>query len=124
LSRICADTKKPDEEQAFRNHIMSVMDLKRGQQMGTIQEFISIREQIESLAKEIPLLVERKTMPQPKVKLDEAAQLLVQLTSMVDNDVQVVAVGRLTRLLGTLRIKVEALESKRKTVKKPRSVAP
>jgi hypothetical protein len=92
--------------------------------MGTIQEFISIREQIESLAKEIPLLVERKTMPQPKVKLDEAAQLLVQLTSMVDNDVQVVAVGRLTRLLGTLRIKVEALESKRKTVKKPRSVAP
>lgn len=90
------------------------------QTMNDVAEFIKIRQQIESLAKEIPLLVERRTMPESKLRLDEAAELLTKLASIADNDVQEIAVGRLTRLLASLRPKVEALESKRQVVKKPR----
>lgn len=89
--------------------------------MSNVAAFITIREQIESLAKEIPMLIEQKMTPQSKLMLDEATQLLTQLTSMADNDVQVIAVGRLTRLLETLRVKVEVLEAKRRVVKKSRS---
>ena len=63
--------------------------------MNNVAEFIQIRQGIESLAKEIAMLVERKTMPQSKVRLDEATELLVKLTALADNDVQEIAVGRL-----------------------------
>jgi hypothetical protein len=86
--------------------------------MNNVAEFIEIRQGIESLAKEITMLVERKTLPQSKVRLDEATQLLVKLTALADNDVQEVAVGRLTRLLGSLGTKVEALKPKKRIVKK------
>lgn len=92
--------------------------------MSSIQDFINLREQIEALSKEMPRLVEQKAVPQARAKLDEAAGLLAQLTSMVDNDVQVIAVGRLTRLLDTFQTKVGALEAKRRVVKKSRTVAP
>jgi hypothetical protein len=88
--------------------------------MSNVAEFIKIREQIEFLAKEIAVLLEQNTAPQSKPKLDEATALLVNLTNMVDNDVQVIAVGRLTRLLGTLQTKVTARESKRRVIKKAR----
>jgi hypothetical protein len=88
--------------------------------MSDVAEFIKIRQQIESLAKEIPVLLERKTMPASKLRLDEATELLAKLTSIADNDVQEVAVGRLTRLLASLRPKVGALETKQRVVKKPR----
>lgn len=88
--------------------------------MGNVAEFIRIREQIESLAKEIPILLEKNTAAaQARLLLEEATGLLANLTSMVDNDVQVTAVGRLTRLLNTLQSKVTATEAKR-TVKKSR----
>jgi len=88
--------------------------------MSDIAEFIKIRQQIESLAQEIPVLAERKTMPASRLRLDEATELLARLTSIADNDVQEVAVGRLTRLLASLERKVGTLETKRPAVKKPR----
>ena len=88
--------------------------------MSDIAEFIKIRQQIESLAQEIPVLVERKTMPTSRLRLDEATELLAKLRSIADNDVQEVAVGRLTRLLASLERKVGTLETKRPAVKKPR----
>ena len=86
--------------------------------MNNVAEFIQIRQGIESLAKEIAALVERKTMPQSKVRLDEAMALLAKLTALADNDVQEIAVGRLTRLLGHLEAKVGALKPKKRVVKK------
>lgn len=87
--------------------------------MNNVAEFIRIREQIESHAKEITALLAQNIMPQSKTMLDDAAGLLVQLTDMVDNDVQVTAVGRLTWLLDSLRAKVGAAEAKRPARKKP-----
>jgi hypothetical protein len=89
--------------------------------MSNVAEFIRIREQIESHAKEISALLELNTTPQPKLMLDEATGLLANLTDMVDNDIQVVAVGRLTRLLGTLQTKVTKMEAKKRPAKKPRA---
>jgi hypothetical protein len=86
--------------------------------MNNVAEFIQIRQGIESLAKEILRLVERKTMPQSKMRLDEATELLVKLTALADNDVQEIAVGRLTRLLGSLGAKVGTLRPKKRVVKK------
>ena len=60
--------------------------------MDNVAEFIQVRQGIESLAKEIAMLVEQKTMPQSKARFDEATELLVKLTAMADNDVQEVAV--------------------------------
>lgn len=87
--------------------------------MSNIAEFIRIREQIESDAKQIStLVVEKSTAPQSKLILDQATGLLANLTDMADNDIQVIAVGRLTRLLNTLRKKVEATETKKRPSKK------
>ena len=96
------------------SHLTKVKD----QNMNNVAEFIQIRQGIESLAKEIATLVERKTMPQSKVRLDEATELLVKLTALADNDVQEIAVGRLTRLLGSLGTKVGALKPKKRVVRK------
>jgi len=80
--------------------------------MTNVAEFIAVRERIELLAKQIAVLTERKTVPQSRSKLDEAGQLLTKLTAMADNDVQEIAVKRLTRLLGTLGKKVATLPPK------------
>jgi hypothetical protein len=86
--------------------------------MNNVAEFIAIRQRIESFAKEIATLIERKTLPQSKLKLDEATELLVKLRSIADNDVQETAVDRLTRLLANLGTKVVALTPKKRVVKK------
>jgi len=86
--------------------------------MSNVAEFIEIRQGIESLAKEIAALVERKVAPESKVRLDAATELLVKLKALSDNDVQEVAVGRLTWLLGSLATKVQGLALKKRAVKK------
>jgi hypothetical protein len=86
--------------------------------MNNVAEFIEIRQRIELLAKEITGLFERKTILQSKCKLDEATELLVKLTAIADNDVQQIAVGRLTRLLTTLGTKITALTPKKRVAKK------
>ncbi len=86
--------------------------------MSNVAEFIEIRQQIELLAKQIATLVERKTMPQARTRLDEARALLVKLTALADNDVQEIVIGRLTRLLGTLEKKVGTLKPKKAAAKK------
>ena len=85
--------------------------------MSNVAEFIEIRQRIEFLAKEIAVLVERKGMPQSKDRLDEATGLLKGLTALADNDVQHIAVGRLTRLLDSLGKKVGALAPKKRVAR-------
>jgi hypothetical protein len=87
--------------------------------MNNVAEFIEVRQGIESLAQEITVLVGRKTMPESKIRLDKAMELLAKLTSLADNDVQENAVTRLTRTLGSLQTKVVALGPKKKAVKAP-----
>jgi len=90
--------------------------------MNDVAEFIRIREQIESHANDISKLLEQSTVvAAPKVLLDQASGLLEQLTAMVDNDIQVTAVGRLTRLLGTLSAKITSIEKKKRPTKKSRA---
>lgn len=89
--------------------------------MSDVAEFIRIREQIESHAKDISILLDQSTVAKPKILLDEASGLLTTLTTMVDNDIQVIAVGRLTRLLDSLRTKVASVEKKKRPAKKLRA---
>jgi hypothetical protein len=90
---------------------------KKDHDMNNVAEFIEVRQRIEFLAKEITVLIERKGIPQSKTKLDEASELLVKLTSMADNDVQHIAVGRLTRLLATLTKTITAQTPKKRVAK-------
>lgn len=85
--------------------------------MSNVAEFIEIRQRIEFLAKEIAVLVERKATPQSKAKLDEATGHLEKLAAMADNDVQHIAVGRLTRLLATLAKKIGSQTPKKRVAK-------
>jgi hypothetical protein len=87
--------------------------------MNNVAEFIEARQGIESLAKEIAVLVGRKTMPESKIRLDEALEMLAKLTTLADNDVQDNAVIRLTHLLGGLQAKIGALAPKKRVVKAP-----
>jgi hypothetical protein len=91
--------------------------------MSNVAEFIDVRVRIESLAAQVAILTERKTMPQSKNRLDEAAELLVKLTAMADNDVQDSAVTRLTRLLARLETKVVAITPKVRVSKKAAAAA-
>jgi hypothetical protein len=86
--------------------------------MTNVAEFIEIRQHIELLTQQIVLSTERKAIPESSHRLDEAVQLLATLTTMADNDVQEIAVGRLTRQLNTLGLKVGALTAKKRVVKK------
>jgi len=81
--------------------------------MDNIAEFVEVRQGIESLAKEIAVLVGRKTLPESKTRLDEATELLARLARLAENDVQEHAVARLTSLLGGLQTKVAALRPKK-----------
>ncbi|HVN25617.1 MAG TPA: hypothetical protein VMT71_16735 [Syntrophorhabdales bacterium] len=87
--------------------------------MNNVAEFIEVRQRIEFLAEEIATLIERKTMAGAKTRLDETTELLTKLTAMADNDVQEIAVGRLTRLLVKLATKVAASKARKRVVKKP-----
>lgn len=82
--------------------------------MSNVAEFIKVREKIESLATEMDALIGRKILPESKIRLDEAGALLTKLTEMADNDVQQVAVVRLTRLLTKLGLRVGALKLPRR----------
>jgi hypothetical protein len=86
--------------------------------VSNVREFVEIRLQIESLASEMAVFIDRKSMPQSQTRLDEAGNLLAKLTAMADNDVQNVAVARLTRLLGNLETKVAKLKPPKKERKK------
>lgn len=90
--------------------------------MSSVEEFIKTRERIEALAKKIILLIQRKAMPESKLRLDEANVLLEKLKAMVSNDVQEVVLERLTSQLTTLGTKVNAYLAK-KPVKKKQKVA-
>lgn len=89
--------------------------------MNNVAEFIKIRVQIESHAKELSALLDRRTVAQSRLMFDQAAVLLAELAKMVDNDVQVRAVTRLTGLLNSLGAKVTALEGKKRSAKGPSS---
>ena len=89
--------------------------------MSNVAEFIGIREHIESLVQQIAVCAEQKAIPQSKEGLDEAAQLLVRLTGMADNDVQENAVGRLKGALAGLETTVEKL-SRKTPVRKRKAV--
>lgn len=91
--------------------------------MSNIAKFIEIRQHIELLAEQIAVSVERKAMPESGQRLDEATKLLAKLTSMADNDVQEVVIGRLTRQLAGFGTKVEALTAKKRVVKKQTAVS-
>jgi hypothetical protein len=87
-------------------------------EMTNVVEFIRIRQRIELLAKQIATTTEHKAAAESSQRLDEASKLLVTLTAMANNDVQDIVIGRLTRQLASLGIKVGALASKKRVAKK------
>jgi hypothetical protein len=89
--------------------------------MSSIAEFIETRESIETLVRQIVLSAGNKAVPDSKRLLDEARRQLDTLKGMVDNDVQVIVAGRLTRELTHLGVKVEAMVA-RMPAKKKRAV--
>jgi S-adenosylmethionine:tRNA-ribosyltransferase-isomerase (queuine synthetase) len=80
--------------------------------MSNVAEFIEVRKSIETLARQITLSVEQHTVQNSKQHLDEANRQLEVLKAMVDNDVQVIVAGRLSRQLTGLGTKVESVLSK------------
>jgi len=87
-------------------------------EMTNVVEFIRIRQRIELLAKQIVTTTEKKAAVESSQRLDEASKLLVTLTAMASNDIQDIVIGRLTRQLASLGIKVGALASKKRVAKK------
>lgn len=88
------------------------LTLPRGRHMSSVAEFIEIRKSIETLASQITLCVEQKAVQESKRNLDEANRQLEVLKPMVDNDVQVIVAGRLSRQLRGLGTKVEKMVAK------------
>ena len=84
--------------------------------MNNVAEFIEVRQQIEFLAEELETLIVGKTMAQSETVLDQATVLLTKLTAMADNDVQEIAVGRLTRVLAKLGAKVGKPDVKKRPI--------
>ncbi len=80
--------------------------------MSNVAEFIEIRKSIEALAGKITLCIEQKAVQESKHHFDEASRQLEVLTQMVDNDVQVIVAGRLTRQLTDLRAKIDRMAAK------------
>jgi hypothetical protein len=92
--------------------------------MSTIEEFIKIRKSIEALAIQITSCLEGNAIQDSRQHLDEANRQLEVLKPMVANDVQVIVVGRLTRQLAGLGVKIETMATKsparkRSTAKSP-----
>ena len=80
--------------------------------MSSVAEFIEIRKSIETLAIQIALCVAQKAVQESKRHLDEANRQLEVLKPMVDNDVQVIVAGRLSRQLTGLGTKVGKMVAK------------
>ena len=80
--------------------------------MTSVEEFIATRISIETLAGKIAQSVEDKTIRDSKENLEEANRQLEVLKTMVANDVQVVATGRLSRQLAELGTKVGNMAAK------------
>jgi hypothetical protein len=80
--------------------------------MSNIAEFIEVRKSIEAFVKQIVLSVEQNAAQDSKKYLDDANGQLEILKTMVDNDVQVIVLGRLSRQLADLGAKVEKKKSK------------
>lgn len=87
-------------------------------EMANVVEFIRIRQRIELLAKQITSTTEKKAADDSSRRLEEASQLLAALKEMVSNDVQEIVIGRLTRQLAALKIKIQALTGKERSTKK------
>jgi len=86
--------------------------------MSDVAKFIEIRQRIESLAEQIAVSAEPKTIPESSKRLDEATKLLAELAAMADNDIQEVVIERLTGQLAGLGTKVETLIARKRVVKK------
>lgn len=80
--------------------------------MTSVAEFIKVRESIEELAKQITMLVERKTVKDARKHLDNANRQLETLKTMVANDTQIIVDSRLTAQLAGLAVKVGKMEAK------------
>ncbi|HQO65055.1 MAG: hypothetical protein AB7Y74_01895 [Syntrophorhabdus sp.] len=91
-------------------------------EMANVVEFIAIRQRIELLAKQIESTTAQKEAAESALRLDEATKLLVTLAAMASNDVQEIVIGRLTRQLVGLGIKVKSLTGKKRASKKQPAV--
>jgi hypothetical protein len=91
-------------------------------EMTNVVEFIRIRQRIELLAKQIDFTTKQKAAVESSQRLDEASKLLVTLTAMANNDIQDIVIGRLTRQLASLGIKVGKLPIKKRVAKKQLAV--
>jgi len=91
-------------------------------EMANVVEFIAIRQRIELLAKQIESTTAQKEAAESALRLDEATKLLVTLAAMASNDVQEIVIGRLTRQLVGLGIKVRSLKGKKRASKKQPAV--
>ncbi|MCX5854646.1 MAG: hypothetical protein NTZ24_08810 [Deltaproteobacteria bacterium] len=86
--------------------------------MSNVTEFIEIRRKIESLARQITLCIEKNIAQDSGQYLDEANRQLEVLKTMVANDVQVIAAGRLSRQLTGLGTKIKTMKVKSPTAKR------
>ena len=89
--------------------------------MSNVAEFIEVRRSIETLTRQITLCVEQHVAQNSRQHLDEANRQLEVLKTMVANDVQGIAAGRLSRQLtglGTKIMKAKSPAVKRAVVKK------
>lgn len=80
--------------------------------MSSIAEFIETRKGIETLAAQIAICIKKNEIHDSRQHLDEANRQLEMLKDMVDNDVQVIVAGRLTRHLTELGTQIAKKESK------------
>jgi hypothetical protein len=91
--------------------------------MSNVAEFIAVRENIEALVRKVALSVEERAFKDSRRHFDEARKQLEVLEGMVANDVQVIAVGRLTRQLTDLGMKIARSTVKKAAPEKKRSKA-
>lgn len=92
-------------------------------EMTNVTEFIRIRQRIELLANQIESTIKEKAADESSKRLEEASELLVRLTDMANNDIQDIVIGRLTRQLASLGIKVGKLPVRKRVAKKQLVVA-
>ncbi len=90
--------------------------------MSNVAEFVEVRKNVEALATEIALCIKNKAKQESLQHLAEAKRNLEILKTMVANDVQVVAVGRLSTQLANLEAKTSRIKAGSSTRK--RSTAP
>ncbi len=86
--------------------------------MSNVAEFIEVRRNIETLARQITLCVEKNIAQDSGQYLDEANRQLEVLKTMVANDVQVIAAGRLSRQLTGFGTKIKTMTGKPPTAKR------